>query len=65
MPLDILAGRDMLEKMMSITKKQTSENMKLVSLDGDCPDVKLWETGQFQSGKKEGFEGRKRIDSKN
>ena len=52
MPLDVLAGRDMLEKMMNITKKQTSENMKLVSLDGDCPDVKLWETGQFQSGKK-------------
>jgi hypothetical protein len=39
--------------------------MELVSLEGDCPDEKLLETGQFQQGKKEGFEGRKRIDSRN
>ena len=41
---------------MEHTKKQISENLELVSLDGNCPDEKLLETGRFKSGKMESFE---------
>ena len=64
-PLDILANKDVLEKLMDVTKKQVNQNIGLVSLDGDCPDEKLLETGKFHEGKKANFEGRKKIDSRN
>lgn len=51
-PIDVLANRDVLEKFMSMTKQKVNENIGLVSLDGDCPDEKLLETGKFLSGKK-------------
>jgi hypothetical protein len=37
---------------MDKTKRQTIENIELVSLDGNCPDEKLLETGKFKLGKK-------------
>lgn len=47
--------KDVLEKLIDSTKKKTSENIELVSLDGNCPDEKLLETGKFKEGKKESF----------
>lgn len=47
--------KSVLEKLIDSTKKQTSENIELVSLDGNCPDEKLLETGKFKEGKKESF----------
>ena len=64
-PLDLIANKDVLEKLMDVTKKQINRNIGLVSLDGDCPDEKLLETGKFHEGKKANFEGRKKIDSRN
>lgn len=34
-------------------------------MDGNCPDEKLLETGKFILGKKESFEEKKNIDSRN
>lgn len=49
---------------MNQTKKQIEANIELVTLDGDCPDEKLLETGKFKEGKKKNsFEDRKLIDS--
>ncbi len=50
---------------MNTTKKQIETNIELMSLNGDCPDEQLLETGKFKSGKKESFEERKLIDSRN
>lgn len=51
-PLDMIASKDVLEKLMDVTKNQTNHNINLVKLDGDCPDEKLLETGKFHQGKK-------------
>ena len=61
----MLANKDVLEKLMDVTKRQINKNIGLVSLDGDCPDEKLLETGKFLEGKKSNFEVRKKIDSRN
>jgi hypothetical protein len=44
----MFANQEILEKLMSQTKKQIETNIELVSLDGDCPDEKLLETGKFK-----------------
>ena len=57
--------KELLEKLIDSSKKQISENIELVSLDGNCPDDKLLETGKFKLGKKESFEEKKNIDLRN
>lgn len=64
-PLEFMMNKQMLEKFLASTKKQTSENMDLVSLDGSCPDEKLLETGKFKQAKKQNFETKKNIDNHN
>lgn len=41
LPLEVLMSKQALEKFLASTKKQTSQNIELVSLDGSCPDEKL------------------------
>lgn len=65
LPLEMMVNKGILEKLMDQTKKQVSANIELVSLDGNCPDEKLLETGKYRMGKKESFEEKKSIDSKN
>lgn len=65
MPLEFLMHKKVLEKLIDSSRKQTSENIELVSLDGNCPDERLLETGKFKLGKKESFEEKKNIDSRN
>lgn len=48
----MLANKEVLAKLMDVTKNQVSHNIGLVKLDGDCPDEKLLETGKFHQGKK-------------
>lgn len=38
MPLEMMDRRKLIEQLVETTKKMTSENMELVSLDGNCPD---------------------------
>lgn len=64
-PLEFLMHKNVLEKLIDSSRKQTSQNIELVSLDGNCPDEKLLETGKFKLGKKESFEEKKNIDSRN
>jgi serine/threonine-protein phosphatase 2B catalytic subunit len=65
LPIEFIMQKQLLEKLIDSTKKQISENIELVSLDGNCPDEKLLETGKYKLGKKESFEEKKNIDSKN
>jgi hypothetical protein len=65
LPLELLDKRKLLENFLQNQKLKTQEKMNLVSLDGDCPDDKLLETEEYKGGKKENFEGRKRIDQRN
>ena len=41
LPIEVLMNKQALEKFLASTKKQTSQNIELVSLDGSCPDEKL------------------------
>lgn len=41
LPIEILMNKQALEKFLASTKRQTSQNIELVSLDGSCPDEKL------------------------
>jgi hypothetical protein len=62
LPVEFYMNKEILEKLMYATKKQTSENIELVMLDGNCPDEKLLETGKFKQGKKQTFDVKKNID---
>jgi hypothetical protein len=65
LPIEFLMQKELLEKLIDSSKKQISENIELVSLDGNCPDERLLETGKFKLGKKESFEEKKNIDLRN
>lgn len=66
-PFEFMDKRKMLEEFLKMQKQEVDNNIELVSMDGNCPDDKLLETGKYKEAqeKETGFDLRKSIDSLN
>lgn len=51
--------RNIIERFLLSSKAIVDKNLNYVSLDGNCPDERLLETGKFKIGKTKPFEIKK------
>jgi len=47
LPVELIDKKKIIELVLAETKKTTKKNIILVSLNGNCPDERLLETGKF------------------
>jgi serine/threonine-protein phosphatase 2B catalytic subunit len=64
-PFELINKKKMIEELLSRQKEMTESNMKMININGCCPDQRLVETGKYSRDQNMSFEKKKLIDLKN
>ncbi len=64
-PFELMNKKKMIEDLLSRQKEMTESNMKMININGFCPDQRLVETGKYSRDQNMSFEKKKLIDLKN